>query len=164
MHRIAPLFAAAVLLSGCPLDGSRPGTPLAVTRITPEAPATTATSGLHDPMRTAVYDAKALGELWTRAYSGRAPVPPPPAVDFASEFVVVTALGEHSSGGYGIEVARATARGGTVDVRVVTSAPGKGCMVTAMMTQPLDMVRVARPRPGDLNVNFVEELKVRDCD
>jgi hypothetical protein len=163
MHRIVPILAAAVLLSGCPLNGTNPGAPLTVTRITPEAPSSSVTTGLHDPVRSAVFDAQAFGELWTRAYSGRSPAIPPPAVDFTREFVVFTALGEHSTGGYGIEVARATGRGGHVDVQVVTSTPGKGCVVTAMMTQPLDVVRVARPRAGELDVRFTDELQVRDC-
>jgi len=163
MHRIISILAGAVLLSGCPLDKTNPGTPLATTRITPEAPATSATTGLHDPVRSAVFDAKTFSELWTRAYSGRAPNDAMPAVDFTTEFVVFTALGEHATGGYSIAVGQATARGSHVDVKVVTTTPGKGCMVSAMMTQPLDVVRIARPRAGELDVSFKDELQVHDC-
>lgn len=163
MRRLVPLLAAAMLLPGCALDGTQPGTPLTVTRITPEAPTTSSYSGLHDPVRSAVFDEEAYLELWTRAYSGHEPTLPPPEVDFAHEFVVFTALGEHSTGGYGIEVTRVTSRRGHVDVQLVRTAPGKGCVVTAAMSQPLDVVRVARPRAGELDVRFTESLMVRDC-
>ena len=158
MKRFAPLLA--LLLAGC---ASGPGAPLAVTRVTPEAPQASATSGLHDYARLAVFDARTFGELWTRAYSDRTPAPPAPALDFAREFALVVALGEHATGGYGIEVAQVTARGGHIDVQVLTTTPGKGCIVSAAMTQPLDIVRVPRSRAGELDVHFADTLVVRDC-
>lgn len=160
MQKCIPLLAAALALAGC---ASGPATPLTATRVTPEAPQASTTSGLHDYARVAVFDARTFGEQWTRAYSDRMPPPPAPAIDFAREFVLVAALGEHATGGYRIEIASVTARGGRIEARVVTSTPGKGCVVAAMMTQPLDVVRVPRPRAGELDVRFADTLVVRDC-
>lgn len=160
MKHWVPLLAAGLALAGC---ASGPRTPLTATRVTPEAPQASTTSGLHDYARLAVFDARTFDELWTRAYSERTPPPPAPAIDFGREFALVVALGEHATGGYGIEIANVTARGGRIDAQVVTSTPGKGCVVAALMTQPLDVVRVPRPRAGELDVHFTDTLVVRDC-
>ncbi len=163
MSRSLPLIAAVLLVSGCPSEGTRPGAPIDVTRITPEAPAPVAYSRLAEPLRTAVFDATTFAELWNRAFGGRDPAPPPPAVDFSTHFVVFAALGERSSGGYAIEVTGAVHDAGGVLVGVLSTAPGKDCAVTLAMTQPLDVVRIRRPATGALPVRFEERLVTKNC-
>lgn len=164
MSRSLPLIAAAVLLfSGCPSDGTRPGVPIDVTRITPEAPSTVFYSQLKDPLRTAVFDAATFEEIWKRAFAGRDPVPAPPQVDFTTHFVVVAALGERSSGGYAIEVSGAMREHDGVVVGVLSTSPGKGCSVSLAMTQPLDVVMIKRPASGPVPVRFEEKFATRNC-
>ncbi|MCC6348335.1 MAG: protease complex subunit PrcB family protein [Candidatus Eisenbacteria bacterium] len=164
MSRSLPLITAAVLLlSGCPGDGTRPGAPILVTRITPDAPRATYHSALHEPLRTACFDEAGFAELWNRAFADRGTVPAPPAVDFAREFVVVAALGERSSGGYAIEISGALLENGAVVVGVLSTSPGKNCPVTLALTQPLDIVRLARPNDGPLPVRFEEKSVITSC-
>ena len=98
-----------------------------------------------------------------QAFAGRSPAPAVPAVDFATEFVVVAALGEHPTGGYMIEVAGALADAGGVLVGIRATAPGKGCPVTLAFTQPLDIVKIKRPSAGAVPVRFEEKLVSTDC-
>ena len=164
MSRTLPVLVVAVVLaSGCPSDGTRPGAPIDVTRITPEAPNTVGYSGLKDPLRQAIFDAATFAGVWSQAFAGRSPAPAVPAVDFATEFVVVAALGEHPTGGYMIEVAGALADAGGVLVGIRATAPGKGCPVTLAFTQPLDIVKIKRPSAGAVPVRFEEKLVSTDC-
>jgi hypothetical protein len=165
MNQALPLLAvtAVLLVGGCPSDGTRPGTPIDVTRITPDAPSLVYHSQLGDPLRTAIFDAATFTETWNRAFASRDPLPEVPAVDFATEFVVVAALGERSSGGYAIEVAGAVSEANGVVVGIKATAPGKGCPVSLALTQPLDIVKLKRPSPGSLPVRFEERLVSTDC-
>jgi hypothetical protein len=154
--------AAALLLgTGCMENGMNPGTPLEVTRITPDG-AAVYSSGMVEPLRTAVFDKAKFAEYWSQAFANRNPAPALPEVDFSREFVVVAALGERSSGGFAIEVSGADGEKG-VEVQIATTAPGKNCVVSLAMTQPVDFVKVARPTSGPTPVTFVEKTTVRDC-
>lgn len=164
MNRVLPLMAVATfLLTGCPSDGLRPGRDLDVTRITPNAPATLTMSGYQEPMRLAVFDAATFAEVWGRAFAFQDPVPKPPDVDFATEFVVAAALGGRATGGYAIEVVGAREEDGGVVVALVTTSPGKGCPVTLATTQPLDIVKVKRPGRADPHLSFAEKQVVTNC-
>lgn len=164
MSRTLPFFAvAAVLLTGCPSDGTRPGAPIDVTRITPGAPSPAYVSGLVTAQRTAIFDAETFATTWTKAFGSGESSPAPPAVDFTEDFVVVVALGERASGGYVIEVTGALDEGEGVRVGVQTTTPGKGCPVTLSMTQPVDMVRLKRPTAGTVLVRFEERVVSIDC-
>lgn len=163
MNRVLPLMAVATfLLTGCPDDSLSPGRALDFTRITPHSNSVHS-SGLSDPLRLAVFDAPAFAEVWGRAFANHDPKPPVPEVDFTTDFVVVVALGERSSGGYAIEVAGARAEGSGVVIGVLATSPGKGCPVTLAMTQPLDIVKVKRPGPADPLASFVEKQAVTNC-
>ena len=88
------------------------------------------------------------------------PPPEAPEIDFANEMVVVAAMGTRPSGGYAIRIDRVARRGNTVWVEVTSSAPGSGCMTTASLTAPVDLV-VTQRMTG--KVVFVEKSEVRNC-
>lgn len=163
MNRTLPIAAAALLLTSCPHNSTRPGAPIDVTRITPEAPSAVYYSGLREAQRTAVYDQATFAQVWEHAFKNREPLPPLPDVDFASEFVIVAALGERATGGFSIAVTRASSEGEAVAAEVVTTTPGKDCVVTMAMSQPLDIVRLPRPAAGSVPVRFVEKVVAEDC-
>lgn len=163
MSRVLPLMAVATfLLTGCPGDSLSPGRALDVTRLTPGG-TPVHYSGLSDPLRLAVFDAPTFADAWGRAFANHDPKPPVPEVDFETDFVVVVALGERSSGGYAIEVAGAREEGGGVVIGILATSPGKGCPVTLAMTQPLDIVKVKRPSPGTPTASFTEKQVVTNC-
>lgn len=163
MNRTLPILATALFLTGCPQNSTGPKAPMDLTRITPEAPAAVYYSGLGQAQRTAVFDEPTFAAIWAHAFANRQPAPPLPSVDFAREFVIVAALGERASGGYAISVARAGHEGDEVTAEIVTTSPGKNCMVTLAMTQPLDIVKLALPAKGAVPVRFVEKAVVENC-
>jgi hypothetical protein len=88
------------------------------------------------------------------------PAPDPPRVEFEREMLIVVALGERPTGGYGIVVDSAETRPDGLFVTVRTIAPGKGCMLTQALTQPVDIARVPR---HEGQVGFEDHAEVRDC-
>ena len=163
MKAIPSIGAAALLLAvGCIENGTRPDGPIEFTRITPNG-TPVYHSGMLEPLRIAVFDEAKFAEYWNQAFPSNDPGAALPKVDFSREFVVVTALGERSSGGYGVEVAAAAGAAGEVTVGVTTEVPGKDCEVTLATTQPVDFVKLARPSPGATPVRFVEKTVVKNC-
>lgn len=104
------------------------------------------TSGFLEPTDLVIRDATALRAAWTTLFEG-IPGNALPAVDFASETVVVLALGQRSSGGYTVKFDGVTRAGGAALVRYTATSPGRDCMTTQMMTSPVDVVRVPRLDP-----------------
>lgn len=137
-----------------------PGGSAPVVRLRAEAPAFTFHSGFTTRERLVVRDAAAWKDVWGRVSAGMTPAPLPPQVDFAREMLVVAALGERPTGGYGIVVDSAQARSGGLVVTVRTIAPGKGCVLTQALTQPVDIARVPR---HEGQVDFEDRPEVRDC-
>ncbi len=92
-------------------------------------------------------DAAAWEAAWRELQAGLA-AGPAPAVDFARDMVVVVAAGERSSGGHTVRVdGTSTAADGALLLHVTATAPGDGCMSAAVVTSPVDVVRVPRA-PG----------------
>jgi hypothetical protein len=84
-----------------------------------------------------------------------------PEVDFATDLVVLAALGQRPSGGYDMDVRRAELRDGRLTVEVVETAPGPNCVTTMALTQPVELValRAARAQTWE----FVERREERGC-
>jgi hypothetical protein len=155
------LFSCAWLaLAGC-IDRSapvaNPDDSVVLERITPTAPQIAHYSSLAKPERLLVRDAQTFADVWARAFGPDVPVP---NVDFAQERVIVAALGQRASGGYGIEVKSAVVEGGELVVDVTSTSPGRDCVVSLAITHPVDMVKV-RIRAG--SARFREQSLVKDC-
>lgn len=97
---------------------------------------------------------------WAELAAKHDPVPPPPAVDFAREMLLVATMGERTTGGFAISVERAVLQGGTLHAYVLESSPGATCATTQALTCPADVVRVAR-RDGP--VAFVVRTATYEC-
>ena len=134
--------------------------PVAVTRLRGEPYPLTHYSGLTTAQRLVVRDEAAWRDAWAAIWRDATPAPPLPSIDFAREMVVVAALGERNSGGYGILIDSAAASGGGLRVFVRTTSPGPRCFVTGALTQPVDAARLPRV---DGPVEFVERAEVTDC-
>lgn len=71
--------------------------------------------------------------------------PPSPAVDFTRDEVVAVFLGQVSSGGHEVEILGAARTAtGAHHLRVRRTRPAAGCMTTAVMGAPVDVVRLPR--------------------
>jgi len=75
--------------------------------------------------------------------SGRAvPSNPGPSIDFAREMILIAELGLRGSGGFGVNIIRATDRGRFIEVEVRQFSPSGRCHVVADNEVPTDVVRI----------------------
>lgn len=167
MNRFVRLSSIALAVLGAACSNSEgttlappPGPAIPIVRFRSDPFSFTSVSGFDKPARLVVRDAATWQATWTQIFRGGS-VPPLPAIDFSSEMVVVTALGSHSSGGFGILIdgASEVAAGGTA-IAVRSISPGPTCGVTEAFTQPVDVARMAR-RDGP--VSFIERSEVTNC-
>lgn len=122
--------------------------------------ATTPVSGISDRRRLVIGDADAWAAFWTEMHASLSPAPELPAVDFSTRIVVAAAMGRRATGGYAIRIESVSRRGDDLEVVVVESSPGAGCLTTQALTAPATAVSVARPA-GD--VEFVERTETVGC-
>lgn len=118
-------------------------------------------SAMNDSARVVVRDGASWRAMWTAIHRNMSPAPALPAVDFAAEMVVVAALGRRPTGGWEIVVDSALASAEHVEVYVRRLAPGRGCLTTAAISTPVDVVRIPR---RTLPVRFSERLVREDCE
>lgn len=167
---LVPALALAAGLAGCAAssltggdaiaDRQGQGTPVPVARFGPAGRPLEFYSGFTAPARLVVRSEGEWREAWARIHQTRMPQPTLPAVDFARETVLVAALGERSSGGYGIVVDSVYDSGAELHAVVRRTSPGAGCAVTGALSQPVDAVRIpASPKA----VKFVDRDESRDC-
>ena len=163
VRSVAVILSSVAAACAHPEAALTPGTPgkaVPIVRLRAEPYSFEFSSGLDRPDRIVVRDPILWQALWVQIYRGRSPVPPAPTFDFSQEMLVVVALGTRSSGGYGILVdgANESENGGTA-VTVRSISP-KNCVVTAALTQPVDIARLPR-REG--SVSFIERSEVHVC-
>ncbi len=116
-------------------------------------------SGLKERVRLVVRDKEAWLDVWKRVQCPGSTPSPLPDVDFTQEMLIVVALGEQSTGGYGIIVDSAYARNNQLEINVISYSV-KGCGQTQALTQPVDIVRL--PRTNN-SVVFRETEAIKNC-
>jgi hypothetical protein len=154
-------LVAILLLVGCALPdpGELPGDPLPVERFAEEGRPLNLQSGMHVSGRLVIRDAASLREAWPQI-APRAEQADLPDTYFERETVLVAAMGMRPTGGHSILIDRAFLQGDTVSVIVRSISPGADCMVTQVITHPVDAARI--PVAG-LPVRFVERSEVTPC-
>lgn len=133
--------------------------PLPFERFRAEPYAFSPNSGYEAAERLVIRDAAAWEAAWARLHAGGSPRPLP-AVDFTVHSVVLAALGQRASGGYGILLDSAVATVDSVIVHLHATSPGPRCGTTVALTEPVDLARI----PHDVRpVAFRERQVVTDC-
>ncbi len=117
-------------------------------------------SGYHEAARIVIRSDADWRSAWATLHAGSSPVPPVPPVDFSREMVLLAALGDRPSGGFGVAIREVTFDGSTVGAAVVETRPGPRCIVTAVVTQPVAVVTVPR---SDVPVVFLDRAVTADC-
>ncbi len=84
-----------------------------------------------------------------------------PQVDFSRDLVIAVASGERTTGGHDIVVQRVQRTGGELRIEVLETRPGQGCMTTAALTQPVDVVMV--PSEGVTGWSFIDRAATGQC-
>ena len=161
LRRTSSTGAVVLATLAVPAMRDLAGTPLPIHRFRAAPSGFAAYSGIVDSLRVVVDDAARWAMYWRRLHAGAMPVPPVPPVDFARDMVILAALGTRSSGGFTIRIDSAYDDGASVEIVVSRTSPGRGCVLTAALTQPVDIVRIpARKVP----VRFRELDVTEPCD
>jgi hypothetical protein len=113
-------------------------------------------SGIKGARQLVIRDAVTWSQFWSELGAGVRP-----QVDFGRDLVIAVASGERSSGGHEIEVQRVTRSGGELRIEVLMTAPGKDCMTTAALTQPVDVVLA--PAAGVTGWSFIGRSATAAC-
>ena len=71
-------------------------------------------SGFSDSARVAVRTQSQWNEIWARVAGNATPPPEAPEIDFATEMVIVAAMGTRPTGGFAIRIDRVARRANTV--------------------------------------------------
>lgn len=101
------------------------------------------TSGFTAPAELVLRDDAALAAAWKTANAGTVGSPAP-SIDFASQMVVLVALGERRTGGYTVRIDSVSRDAGGALVRYTATSPGPSCMTAQMITAPVIAVAVPR--------------------
>jgi hypothetical protein len=101
-------------------------------------------AGLERPTVIWIADVQTWRSWHKRISSARLPAPPPPAVDFSREGVLILAMGSRSTAGYGLSLAEKSAvvRDGVLTVWVDWGEPPPGALLAQVMTSPCLLVKV----------------------
>ena len=158
MKRVSLVPLLALLTGACVESESTAPRPLPIERIIPTVGREF--TGLRDPARLVIRDARRFAEVWREAYAGYQPAPAVPEVDFTRQLIIVVAMGEQRSGGYAIDVTEVSATGGKLVVQVKSAVPGSSCATHDALTQPIDIVKVPA-RSGA--VEFHDRTGTHDC-
>ena len=169
MHRrhdilaFAPVIAA---LLGCSsqLASTPSDAPVDARPVTLEAVSGTEylrfNSGITTRERIIVRTASSWEALWPQIVGSLRPIPPTPAIDFATKTVIVATMGSRNSGGYVITVDEVREARGNAWIAVSEKAPGTRCGTTGAITTPIAVVVVPR---FDGSAAFSERTATVDC-
>lgn len=111
----------------------------------------------HERARLVIRDADEWEQHWQQLAGDDMPSP---VVDFDRDMVLLAAMGERSSGGYGVTIEGAFDDAGTLYVPVLEISPGSSCGVPPAVSAPV--IAVAVPRM-DGPVVWVERSETRGC-
>jgi hypothetical protein len=89
-------------------------------------------------------DAASFAAAWKKANAHLAPIPAPPAVDFAKEMVALVALGQKTNGGWSVEIVGLRKTESGLRVLYAVRQPAPGAMTAAVMTNPWHAVVLMR--------------------
>ncbi|GAC1682490.1 MAG: hypothetical protein NVS9B3_00110 [Gemmatimonadaceae bacterium] len=159
---------AAVTASGCGhrvtgpsvTDIPRDSVPLATTSLDDGVGQLRTNSGIQERTRLVIRDQPSWTAFWARAAGRVSPTPPPLAVDFSREMVIVAAMGSRPTGGYSIGIDGVYDGGARLYVAVRETSPGASCFTTQALTAPLTMRRMPAAR---LEVVFIERTAQTAC-
>jgi hypothetical protein len=113
-------------------------------------------SGIRGARRLVIRDPATWAHFWSELGAGVRP-----DVDFRNDLVIAVAAGERPSGGHDIEVRQVGRAGGQLRIEVLETYPSTGCMTTAALTQPVDVVMV--PAAGVTGWSFIDRRAVGTC-
>lgn len=157
-------------LSGCRTPLSSKGSANAVetppqdasvslNRLRPDPYAFSFYSDLRKKMDRVVETRSEWNALWRRICNS-CEADPLKDLDFRRQKVIVSALGQRNTGGFGILLESAHVRTGRVEIVVREIAPASSCVLTMATSQPVDVAIIPRT---DKRIVFRHYFTVTDC-
>jgi hypothetical protein len=122
--------------------------------------ASTQHSGYREKSLAVIRSEREALAAWRLVWNGDPRAPPLPPVDFAREMLVLAALGERGSAGYTVAISDAVADGSVVQIGIVETRPGEGCVTAAVVTSPAALAKFPRLEG---RVEFVEFVVTERC-
>ena len=124
--------------AGTPRAGSETVTPVETVYASSQC------SGLDQPEVVWIADAEAWQRRYAQMMNLRMPPPPLPAVDFSRDGILLIAMGQQTTGGYGLGLTdrSATVQDGLLTVPVAWREPLPGYAQTQAMTSPCLLVKL----------------------
>ena len=163
MKRLLPVIATVAACGG-QLSSVPPHVPADAAPVTVEPVADLQSvrfnSGISTRERTVVRTRASWEALWPQIVGSLRPIPPVPAVDFATKTVIVASMGTRSSGGYVISVDEVRQSRGDSWITITERSPGSACGTTAALTAPVAAVVVPR---FDGTATFIERTTTLNC-
>lgn len=101
-------------------------------------------SGYTDKATMAINQEVVFSDLWAKMNSIYTSAPPLPQIDFAKETALAVFMGQKSSGGYLIEIAKIAEENERVVVFVKEAKPPPSSVVTLALTQPYHIVKTGK--------------------
>lgn len=138
------LVASIFLFSSCSSTNNNKSKAKTQDTITFEILAQNSNGGKTDLEFVVINDKKALNEIYQLIGEGRFPKLKTPSINFEQETVIALFLGEKTSGGYSISVKQILSLDDKINVTYKITAPKRGEMVTAVMTQPYCIIKMSK--------------------
>jgi hypothetical protein len=152
----APQAPAAAPAPVAPADSGAAGTAEPGTNVEIRRIGRWVGSGIRGARRLVIRDPATWAHFWSELGAGVRP-----DVDFRNDLVIAVAAGERSGGGHDIEVRQVGRAGSQLRIEVLETYPSTGCMTTAALTQPVDVVMV--PAAGVTGWSFIDRRAVGTC-
>ncbi len=169
MRSIARLTLATVvtgIAAACGGEGTGPSWPelppgfVSIQYDLIEEAHTTQISGITDRRRVVLRTEQEWEAFWNEFVANLSPAPERPAIDFATQMVLVATMGSRNTGGYAIAVEGVFEGPDNLLVRVLESSPGSSCVTPQVLTAPATAVSFAR---SELAVEFEDAAIVHEC-
>lgn len=109
-------------------------------------------SGNSEKRNYVVKNSKEWNDLWIKKIVDKRMVP---YIDFDKDMIIAVFQGEKTTGGYSIEINRITEKENVIEVSILETSPGPGCMVTKMLTSPYHIVKLAK-QTKEIKFNVTE--------
>ena len=138
MRRLIWIILPALLVASCGDSITAPPSTQAFETIRQES-----YSAILTPRNEVIRDQQTWQSLWPAIW-GSSPAPPPPAVDFSRESVVLAAMGETPDACFRTHIVQIAADSSRALIQVEHRRPPPSCVCPAVIGHPVHVVRTER--------------------
>lgn len=136
-------LAVAACEPGADEVETTPPATIPVVRLAADSNSFAINSGYETPATLVLRDSAAWAGAWATLHGEVDPLPVMPVVNFATDMMVLVAIGQQPNGGHAVYITSSTYDStGAVLVRAEHVMPGSGCMTSQALVEPVDVARI----------------------